>query len=440
VRHGYLLMLILAVVGISSASFGQDSAPKLLSRKGGSWSNLAELERSAASGNTRACAELGERLALGNGVKRDMPRALTLLEKAARAGSAAAAFRLGNLFEHGNGVAEDHARALAYFRAAASGDVPEAYYNVGAAYASGRGVKRDFVEGLAWMILARQHHAPSDGEASIRQYLSEAKRLDWIAKGEERAPKLAAELSAQPVENFLPPAAPLVATETSPAQSVEPNPAGARSTTSRSGAPLSLPPLPEIHLDAPTLLADPPDPGPPVAVSSINGNRLHWPGLETLQRAARRNEPAALYALGQLYLDGKMVPTDIDLALVYFEHGADAGSVDAAYRLADIYIHGRLAPMDEKRAFTYMLMAARHGARTAIFNTGALYANGRGTEKNYTEALAWFMVAAKFGADFGAGSQIRDYLAKTSPDQIPIAERHSNELLAEIDAAVKAQE
>jgi uncharacterized protein len=440
VRHGYLLMLILAVVGVSSASFSQDSAPKLLSRTGGSWSNLAELERSAADGNPRACAELGERLVLGNGIKRDMPRALTLLEKAARAGSAAAAFRLGNLLEHGNGVAEDHERSLAYFRAAASGEVAEAYYNVGAAYASGRGVKRDFVEGLAWMILARQHHAPSEGEGSIRQYLSDAKRIDWIAKAEERAPKLAAELGAHPVEYFLPTAAPLVATETSPAPSAEPSTQAARATKSRTRPTLSLPPLPEIHVDAPAPSAGPADPGPPVAVSSINGKRLRWPGLEALQRAAQRNESAALYALGQLYLDGKVVPPDIDRALVYFERGAATGSVDAAYRLADIYIHGRLAPMDEKRGFTYMLMAARHGARTAIFNTGALYANGRGTEKNYTEALAWFMVAAKFGADFGAGYQIRDYLAKTAPEQIPVAERHSTELLAEIDAAVKEQE
>jgi TPR repeat protein len=440
VHSRFFAPLLFALVLISPSA-AQDSAPKLLSRKGGigAQSSTAQLERAAAAGDVSACAELGERLVSGTGMKRDVARALPLLEKAARAGQAKAAFRLGNLLEHGNGVAEDHARALGYFRAAAVGGNTEAYYNVGAAYASGRGVKRDFVEGLAWMILARQHGAPMDGEANIRQYLVDAKRVDWIERGEARAPVLAKELAAHPPEFFLPPEAPWVATEPSPVSSST-NGDSAPPTKSARRGPITVPALAEPHLEVPTPPAGPQDPGPPVRVTTINGRRLSWPGLTTLEREGRENKPAALYALGQIYLDGKVVPADVDRALMYFERGADAGSVDASFRLADIYIHGRLAPMDEKRAFKYMLFAARHGARTAIFNTGALYANGRGTEKNYTEALAWFLVAEKYGADFGAGYQVKDYLQKTAPDQVTAAEHRAQELWAEIEKAIAVAE
>jgi TPR repeat protein len=177
--------------------------------------------------------------------------------------------------------------------------------------------------------------------------------------------------------------------------------------------------------------------GPPVYVLSINGERLEWPDLDSLERDARHDIAAAQFALGQLLLDGEKIPADTDRALVLLEHAAEHGSIDAAYRLADLYTHGRLVVFDEKRGFTYMLMAARGGARTAVYNMGALYANGRGTPQNYTEALAWFTVAEKLGADFGAAARIRDYLKNTAPEQIAIAQQRAAELQRDIDTAAK---
>lgn len=414
----------------------QDSRPQLISRSGGAWSTFAELEKAAASGNPRACAELGERLALGNGAPKDVPRAIPLLERGARGGNANAAFRLGNLFEHGDGVPKDPARALAYFRAAAAGGVAEAYYNVGASLASGRGARADFVEALAWMILARQHSVAIDGESSIRTYLTETKHLDWIKRGEARAPKLAEELAARPLEYFLPSPASVAGTE-SPAAGKE-KADGKATLASRRG--MSIPAAPAPTLDLSTSNEPNEKTAHPITVMSINAKRLTWPSLDELQRAARANDPKALFALGQLYLDGEKVPSDVDLALVYLERGAAGGSVDATYRLADVYIHGRVAPIDEKRGFNYMLTAARHGARTAIFNTGAMYANGRGTKQDYTEALAWLWVAQHFGADAAAAAQIRNYLKTKAPDQLTVAERRSKEILAEIEAATKDEE
>ncbi len=435
-----LFSLPLAIL-LSPVTVAQDSAPVLLSRTGGSgsWHNTAELEKAAAAGNTRAGAELGERLVAGDEVKRDVPRGLHLLERAARAGNASASFRIGYMLENGNGVARDNARALAYFQAAAAGGVAEAFYNVGAAYASGRGTRRDFPEALAWMIVGREHHAPGDGETRIREYLRDEKHEDWIAAGEARAPALAAELAAKPMTSFLPPPAPLVPNGAAPSNGTSAVTGPSTPPRFTPGGEVSLPPLPQFHLDIAAPAEKPESDGTPVAVISMNAQRLEWPSLGALERDAHYDHPTALFALGQLLIDGEKVPADVDRGLMLLERGAAQGSVDAAYRLADVYIHGRIAPMDEKRGFAYMLMAASRGSRTAMFNTAALYANGRGTDRNYTEALGWFIVAEHFGADFGAGARIRDYLTRNKPDQIPIAQHRAESLEREIDAALKQQ-
>ena len=94
--------LVAAAVSLHGAD---DSAPKLLSTKGGGgWSTLAELKLAAAAGNPRACAQLGEMTLRGTDVPKDVPRAIALLEKGARGGSADAAFRLGMIYDDGDGV------------------------------------------------------------------------------------------------------------------------------------------------------------------------------------------------------------------------------------------------------------------------------------------------------------------------------------------------
>lgn len=470
VRQAVRVRFAFLLLGLTAAALGasapDEEAPQLLSRTGGKgalagWASVAELRKAAAKGDPKACAQLGEMYIAGNGgVARDVARALPLLERAARSGIASAAFRLGMLLDNGDGVAADHPRARAYFRAAAAGGVPLAYYNIAADYASGHGVRRDYVEALAWMILAKQHGAPSDTEARLRSFLVESHARNWIDRAEARAPVIARELEAAPPVAQLPPEAPLVATEASPAVAGQPRPAndesaagartrGAPAPRNRRGASPERPgPTREVPLvrppDAPaaerpaSLPAPEAAAGPPVSVVSITGESLEWRDLETLQRDAHLERPTALFALGQLLIDGDKLPADPDRALVLLERSAALGNADAAYRLADLYTHGRIVTFDPKRGFEYMLMAAKRGARTAVYNMGALYANGRGTPQDYTEALAWFTVAEKYGADFGAAAKVRSYLERTAPDQVSVAQRRAAELLREIDAARKA--
>ena len=200
-----------------SAKDAENSAPILMSKTGGGdiWADVKELTAAANKGNRKAQAQLGELLLRGSTeykVPQDRPKALTLLEQAARAGEASAAFRIGMLLDDGDGVAQDRARALDYFRAAAAGGSGEAYHNIGAAYASGRGVKPDLAEALGWLTLAAKHGASAEAAEALRTQLDAKGGHSVVLHGETRAGEIERELAARKPVEWLPPAAPLVAT------------------------------------------------------------------------------------------------------------------------------------------------------------------------------------------------------------------------------------
>jgi len=394
---GFGLLSATNTIGGAVAAAETTSGPVLLSRTGGGgsgWSNLTELKAAAEKGNPRACAEYGELLLRDGETPKDVPRALQLLEQAARAGQAQAAFRIGMLLEEGEVLPQDRPRSVAYLRAAAVGGVAEAFRNVGVAYSTGRGAKRDYAEALAWFILAEKHGTADTVAADLRTFLTKQRRPDAIAAGERRAPELERELAQTDIAKVLPSPAPLAVGTGDHTASAE----------------------------------------PAVKIVAPSGRALTWSNLAVLQRAADQGTAEALAALGQLQLEGKLVPEDTKAAIATLERGAKAGSADAAQLLADLYTKGTKVVRDPAKAFTYTLQAARGGVRTAIFNLGACYANGSGTKTDYTESLAWFLVAKHFNLDSGSLGRIRDYLAKADAKQIPLAERRAAERIKEIEA------
>lgn len=396
--------LLAGVIGLLPGIFAQDTQPELVSRRGGgpTWKNVKELEAAATAGNAQAQAQLGEQLLRGDRIAKDGSRGLALLEQAARAGVASAAFRIGMLLDNGEGVVGDRTRAVEYFRAAAAGGVAEAYHNVGAAYASAHGVKRDYVEALGWLILSTKHGASIDAERAVRDRIQQLKHPEWIPAGEKRSAAIEQELAQKTVAQLLPPAAPLIFRESAE---------GAGQAGGASG----------LQFQSPT------------------GRSLSWPSLPDLERAAERGETSALAALGQVLLEGKLAPEDLPRARTLLERAATAGSVDAAQLLAELYARGGKVPTDAAQSFKYNLQAARGGSPRAMFNTAALLSNGLGTPRDFTEALAWFIVAKQHGIDRDSEKRIRDYLAKTAPDQIAVGEKRALTLLQEIEENKKQQ-
>jgi hypothetical protein len=193
-----------SALAAATPSAQTDTPVKITAAERVPWTNLAELERYAANGHLKACAQLGEQLARGDGVLPDTARALPLLERAARGGIGSAAFRLGMIYDDGQGVPPDRRRALDYFRAAAAAGEAEGFFNVGAAYVGAHGVKRDYAEGLAWLILAAQRGAGGDTVTTVRARIQKLRHPEWITAAEARAPAIARELAAAPPASFLP--------------------------------------------------------------------------------------------------------------------------------------------------------------------------------------------------------------------------------------------
>jgi len=452
--------LCLAALTISSASAfaaKDDSRPELISTtagKGGenNWSSVEEMQKAADAGNPVANYSLGEMYLAGNGVERDVPKALSFLEKAADAGNANAAFRLGKLNADGEVVPKNLPEAVRRYQAAANAGVAEAQFNLGAMYSSGRGVKRDFVEGLAWLIVATKNGADPAGEKQLREHLTKGKRASVIAAAEQRAAALAKEIAAGKTTS-----------------SGEPATGSATDASSGAGpgaAPVATRPDGKVKLDAPVVpgriqisppingglgmpaipppkpLAPEPPPasGPEVKLVSPLGRPGHWAHLSDLEHAAEQGDAAAFSDLGQILLAGKLVPADPERAALMLERGAAAGSPDAAYQLAELTMSGVHQVRDDTKALALYRQAAKGGSAIAMFNVGAFLANGKGAPRDYTEALAWVLVAKKHGVERpDVEGRIRAHLQKTSPAQIEAAETRASALDQEIASASKNQ-
>ena len=98
--------------------FGRDAFPKDRVRAAGAYQRGCDL------GDARACNNLADALAYGEGVGRDLARSASLFDRACRLGEALGCSNSGLMFEMGMGVLRDRARARELYRGACvSGDI-----------------------------------------------------------------------------------------------------------------------------------------------------------------------------------------------------------------------------------------------------------------------------------------------------------------------------
>ena len=98
--------------------FGRDTFPQDRAHA------VRAYERGCELGDARACNNLGDALAYGEGVPRDLARSAAMFDRACRLGEALGCSNSGLMFEMGMGVLRDRARARELYRGACvSGDV-----------------------------------------------------------------------------------------------------------------------------------------------------------------------------------------------------------------------------------------------------------------------------------------------------------------------------
>ena len=113
---------------------------------------------SMAAKNNYASYKVGEYLVKGLGTKVDKAKAVGYLSQAASHNIPNAMILLGDLYYQGDGVDKDMKKAVELYKAASLTGTPVAYWNIGIIYAKGgNGVDKDFYSAVNWLALASKH-------------------------------------------------------------------------------------------------------------------------------------------------------------------------------------------------------------------------------------------------------------------------------------------
>lgn len=113
---------------------------------------------SIAAKNHYASYKVGEYLVKGLGTKVDKSNAVSYLSQAANHNIPNAMILLGDLYYQGDGVDKDMKKAVELYKAAALTGTPVACWNIGLIYVKGgNGVDKDFYSAVNWLALASKH-------------------------------------------------------------------------------------------------------------------------------------------------------------------------------------------------------------------------------------------------------------------------------------------
>jgi TPR repeat protein len=126
------------------------------------------LER-AEKGDVEAEVDIGIRYQTGEGVARDVLKAIGWYRGPAEKGNAKAQFLLGTIYFNGaEGVRQNYAEALRWYRPSAEQKMPAAQFSLGVHYERGLGVAKDEAQAIVYYRLAAEQGyatAPAPGGA-----------------------------------------------------------------------------------------------------------------------------------------------------------------------------------------------------------------------------------------------------------------------------------
>lgn len=117
-------------------------------------------------------------------------------------------------------------------------------------------------------------------------------------------------------------------------------------------------------------------------------------GVGLIQQAADRNFAPAQSELGRMYEKGEKVRKDALNAVELYKKAAAQGDVGAQTSLGSMYKNGEGIPKDAVKAFEYFQKAAAQGDSVGQFLLGRQLEDGEGTSINLVAAYAWYNLAA----------------------------------------------
>lgn len=280
---------------------------------------LALLREEARKGNGFAMHDLGKMYLSGLGCEKNEAQAQEWFAKAFHAFMAEETrakkkdylqYRIGKLFSFGYGVEQDDSKAAAWYEKAVAEDNPFAAYSLGSLYRRGQGVEQD--EAKAFYLYSKAATHKSNPNAYAAYELGRMCR-DGIGTKIDRAASEA--WYRQAYQGFL---------------AIE---------------------------------------------QSMADDKLY-------------------YRLGQMNLTGTGTEVNVTMAKTYFEKAAKLDNPDALYGLGKLHLKRDSADYNPQTAIQYLLEAAKKGHEYAQYTLGRLYLQGREVPKNVSHALWWLEKAA----------------------------------------------
>jgi TPR repeat protein len=147
------------------------------------------------------------------------------------------------------------------------------------------------------------------------------------------------------------------------------------------------------------------------------------------KKAAAQNQPDALVALGDLYLDGaEGLKADPQEAFKYFQKAVEQGRIGALNSLGFLYEHGLGVARNPERAASCYQEAAMKGDPRGQMNLGRAYLDGAGVKMDLVEAYKWFILAQRNG-EMTVEKYLRDFDSSDTlkPEEKEEAQRRAEE-------------
>jgi uncharacterized protein len=118
---------------------------------------------------------------------------------------------------------------------------------------------------------------------------------------------------------------------------------------------------------------------------------------ELYEKASALGSSLAMYSLGLLYSEGKIVPLDYAEARAWYAKAVALKSAFAMAELAALYEKGLGGPKDAAEAFRLYRGAATAGDRVSMAKVGEFYEAGLGVQQDYAQAINWYKKSADRG-------------------------------------------
>lgn len=117
--------------------------------------------------------------------------------------------------------------------------------------------------------------------------------------------------------------------------------------------------------------------------------------LCTFALPTKAEDPAALVALGNSYLNGEGKEKDLPKARELFQSAAELGSPQGKGLLGFMLAGGLGGPRNDRGAVRWIREAAETGLASAQLNYAGMLEAGRGTPRDLAAALSWYEKAAE---------------------------------------------